>query len=63
MNSQKLRELREAKGYTRKQVEDATGIDRNCLARWEWGQTANPGVVEVKTLAEFYGVPVEELLD
>lgn len=62
MNGEKLRAIREAKGLTRRQVEYATGIARESLASIEYGRTKNPSIATAIKLANFYGVPVEELL-
>ncbi len=62
MDGEKLRELREAKGLTRKQVEYDTGVSREAIANIEYGRTKNPSISTVAKLAEFFGVPVENLL-
>lgn len=60
MNGQKLRSIREQYGLTRRQVEDATGISQANIARLENGSGAR--IETVRKLADFYGVPIEELL-
>lgn len=62
MNGARLRELRQERGLTRKQVEEATGIDRGTIQYYEEGRVCDPGVVKVAALAKFFGVSVEELL-
>ena len=63
MNGVRLRQLREDRGLTRKEVEQATGIDRVALYRYETNTVTNPPVVTVAALAKFYGVAIEELLE
>ena len=63
MNGQKLRELREARGLTRKQVEQATGLDRTLIARYEYTSPENPMAAAIVKLARFFGVEPEELLE
>lgn len=62
MNGEKLRELRESKGYTRRQVEDATGISQGTLWRIERRGVDNPNMSTVTALAEFYEVPIDEII-
>lgn len=62
MNGKKLKAIRMARGLTRRQVEYATGIPRESIASIEYGRTKNPSITTAKKLAEFYEIPIEELL-
>ena len=62
MNGEKLRELRESKGLTRRQVSIATGITEGTLWRIERKGVDNPNMSTVSALAEFYEVPIGELV-
>lgn len=46
---------------TLRQVQDATGINNGYLSQLETGKIENPSVFTVKRLADFYGVPIDEL--
>ncbi|WP_217968683.1 helix-turn-helix domain-containing protein [Adlercreutzia caecimuris] len=63
MNGKKLRELREARGMTRRQVEDATGISQGSIWRLEADESSNPALSTVTKLAGLYGVEVAELIE
>ena len=63
MNGKKLRELREARGMTRRQVEDATGISQGSIWRLEADESSNPALSTVTKLAGLSGVEVAELIE
>jgi transcriptional regulator with XRE-family HTH domain len=55
----KLREFREARGYTQREVATALGLKHtNKLSKWELGK-GYPSVVNLLRLAKLYGVEVE----
>lgn len=60
--SAKLKELREAKGATQRQVAAAVGVSRFMIIRLENGQFKRPDSMVVTRLADHFGVSVEELL-
>lgn len=62
MNGEKLRELRESKGLTRRQVSIATGLTEVTIAEMEKNGNANPTLKTVTALAEFYEVPIDEII-
>lgn len=62
MDGEKLREMRESKGLTRRQVEDATGISQGTLWRIERKGVENPNFKTLNALADFYEVPIGELV-
>ncbi len=62
MDGEKLRELREAMGLTRKQVEYDTGVSREAIANIESGRTTECRVSTARKLADYYGVAIEDLL-
>lgn len=62
MNGERLRELRMARGLTRKQLELETGVDRQTLARFECYPPDNPKIRDVLKLAQYFGVDVAELM-
>jgi transcriptional regulator with XRE-family HTH domain len=51
----RLRELREAAGWTQEQLAERVGVKREAIARWEAGKR-EPGWSNVLTLAEALGV-------
>lgn len=56
--SHNLREVREKKGYTLKDVVKGTGYTEVSISRWETG-TRIPKATVLYTLAKFYGVSVD----
>lgn len=62
MNGKKLRELRESRGMTRRQVEDATGISQGSIWRLEADEDSNPALSTVTALADLYEVNIAELI-
>ncbi|WP_296012651.1 helix-turn-helix transcriptional regulator [uncultured Adlercreutzia sp.] len=62
MDGEKLRELRESRGLTRRQVEDATGISQARVYEIERGNCPNPKLNTVRALAECYGTTVAEII-
>lgn len=55
-----LKAARVNAGLTQKQVEDATGIARSTLIRWERGDTI-PSRENLTRLCKLYGIEPEEL--
>jgi transcriptional regulator with XRE-family HTH domain len=51
----RLRELREAAGWTQEQLAERVGVKREAVARWEAGKR-EPGWSNVLALAEALGV-------
>ena len=51
----RLRELREAAGWTQEQLAERVGVKREAVARWEAGRR-EPGWSNVLALAEALGV-------
>ena len=62
MNGEKLRELRESKGLTRRQVSIATGLTEETIRAMEVRRGSNPTLKTISALAEFYEVPIGELV-
>ena len=58
----KLRELRERRGETQREVADAIGVSRYMIIRLERGQFKRATSSVVAKLADYYGVSVEEML-
>jgi transcriptional regulator with XRE-family HTH domain len=58
-----LKELRERRGETRREVCMDVGITEYTLLSIETGRTPNPGVKTIKALADHYGVSMDELFD
>lgn len=58
---QKLRVLRVARGMTQKQLAEASGVPRICIARYEAGEHA-PNMVNARKLAATLGCAIEDLL-
>lgn len=55
---QRLRELREARGMSRKQLVDSAGLSERAIIKWELGER-EPGWFNVLALAQALGVGVE----
>jgi HTH-type transcriptional regulator, competence development regulator len=58
-----LAEARRAKGVSLRQVERATGVSNAYLSQMETGQVAEPSPRKLQTLAEYYGVPYDTLMN
>jgi len=56
-----LRELREEKEISQKQLSDKTGISKSAIARWELSQS-EPTASALIVLANFFNVTVGQLL-
>ena len=54
----RLRQARENKGYSQRQIEQATKISNANLSRYELDQTS-PGIDTLRTLANFYDVSLD----
>lgn len=54
-----IRALCAARGVTIKQLERETGISNGTISRWD---DSYPRVDNLKTVADFFGVTVDELL-
>ncbi len=59
--SQKLSELRNAKGVTQEEAANALGISNKTLSKWENGTSA-PDLTMLVALADYYGVTTDTLL-
>jgi transcriptional regulator with XRE-family HTH domain len=59
--AERLKQVRTKKKLTQKKVAEKTGLIRATLANWEIGR-AEPDLESIKTLANFYNVPVDYLL-
>ena len=57
----RLKEARKQAGYTQKQTEDITKINRSALSKYENG-TLEPNLETLATLANFYNVTSDWLL-
>lgn len=55
-----LQELRRAAGLSQEEVAGRLFVSRQSVSKWENGQ-AEPGVENLKALAELYGVSMDEL--
>ena len=61
MISQRIRELRLAKGLTLQEVASQLGVTRASVSKWEQGHT-HPEHSRLDQLAQLFGVPVAHLL-
>lgn len=59
--STNLRRLRTANGMTQEDLADILGVTHKAISRWETG-TAYPDIEMLPSLAEYFGVSLEELL-
>jgi transcriptional regulator with XRE-family HTH domain len=58
-----LRQIRELRGVSLRQVERKTGISNAYLSQLERGEATKPSPQKLYKLAEFYRVPYEFLMD
>lgn len=58
----RLREAREALGYSQEYVEEKTKVPQNTISRLELDVVKNPKREHIKTLAQFYGVTEEYIV-
>jgi len=59
--SEILRELREEKGLSQKQLSNIVGISQSSVAKWELSKV-EPSAGALITLANFFGITVGQLL-
>ena len=60
-NNMRLKELRESKGLTQKQVADVIGYSVLSYARYEKGER-EPDIATLKTLADYFDVSVDYII-
>ena len=58
-----LKQLREIRGYSLRQVEKATGVSNAYLCQLERGDAAKPSPDKLARLSKFYDVPYEQLME
>ncbi len=63
MNTELLKKLRTDKGYTRRDVSEETGLTENQIYALETGRSNNPTLETLTALAQFYEVPVGDLIE
>lgn len=56
----KIRELREKRGLSQKELADALGVDRSAISLWESGKT-EPTAFNIRRLADILGVAPGDL--
>jgi transcriptional regulator with XRE-family HTH domain len=61
--SETLRTLRVMSGSSLRQVEKKTGVSNAYLSQLETGATVNPSPQVLHSLADYYGVPYESLME
>ncbi len=59
---EKLKELRESKGWTKKQLAELSGISQQAIVHWEQGDRV-PGLDAVFALCDAFGVRLAEFED
>ena len=57
-----LKQLREIRGYSLREVEKATGVSNAYLSQLERGDAAKPSPDKLARLAQFYEVSYEQLM-
>lgn len=62
MISSTLKALRKANGFTQAQIAEKLNIDRSTYSYYELGKI-NPGVGALVTLAELYGISIDEIVN
>lgn len=63
MNTKLLKKLRAEKGCTRRDVSAETGLTENQIYALETGRSNNPTLETLTALAQFYEVPVGDLIE
>ena len=63
MSIGRLKELREERGETRRDVAMATGLTENAILLLENGTTYDPRLSTVKALSEHYGVSIDQIAE
>lgn len=58
----RLAELRRERGLTQDELAREVGVSRQAVSKWERGLMA-PATVNLITLAQLYGIPVDELVN
>lgn len=61
MLSKRLLDLRKSRGYSQAQVAMKLGISQGAISQWEHGTTV-PAAEQLLSLADMYGISVDELL-
>lgn len=59
---EKLRNAREARGYTQQQIADRMGIDKSTYCGYETGKR-QPDVIKIKQLSKILGISGDDLLE
>lgn len=62
MDTKLLKELREKRGLTRRDVSLKTGLTENQIYALETGRASNPTLETLTSLANFYEVKVSKLI-
>ena len=60
--AESLKTLRLARGLTQQELAQATGISQQNISRWELGIHI-PNLADCITLADFYGISLDDLAD
>lgn len=60
--SQRLVNLRKAKGYSQEELAAKLGISRQAVSKWERGE-ASPDTDNLILLSKLYGISIDELLN
>jgi transcriptional regulator with XRE-family HTH domain len=58
----RVRQLREARGWTQLELADRVGISRAAITQIESGKTTDPKIGNVVALAYFFGLSLDDLL-
>ncbi len=58
---EKLQELRKQKNLTQEELSEMLFVSRTAISKWESGR-GYPSIDSLKTIAEFFGVTIDELL-
>ena len=61
INGQVLKQYRESKGYSQRELADATGISLSTLNKWETLSTANPFPSKLKIVTDALGIAIDDI--
>ena len=60
--SQKLMELRRARGWSQEQLGEKLGVTRQTISKWELGQTT-PELEKLAAMSDLFGITTDELIN
>lgn len=59
---EKIKQAREAKGYTQEEFGKLVGVQRSAVTKWEKNRVSNIGRTKLQLIAEVLNIPAYELV-